>query len=70
MIKFRKYIYVTFRFKSGNSINFKCNDITINKTDTIQSYEVEGIDEGDVFYCDINEIESITYKKRYGFRKA
>lgn len=70
MIKFGQFFLVTFRFKSGHSIEFKCTKINITKKDTIQSYEVEGIEPGAIFYCDIHEIESITYKVKFGFRRV
>lgn len=67
MIKFGKHYYATFHFKSGNRISLNCDDVKITKKETIQSYTIVGVKPGAAFYFDINEIEAVTFVKKFGF---
>lgn len=64
----KPFYKVTMNFKSGNSVKFKCQNITIkNPGNELTGYEATGIVGSDlpIFYIRIEEIESISTKITY-----
>jgi len=67
-MKFSKYYKVTFAMKGGRDVVFKCSKITIKKSGhELVAYEVFDVKNGALFFCNLDEIQAITYVLKFGF---
>lgn len=61
--KFWKKYKVTVYLKSGDRLEFECDEISINKNgNELTGWNIEGVKAGALFYVRLDDVSAITYK--------